>query len=296
MIVSNSPGAQRTDFPQHPAQEVGSFNPEQPALREAGGSLHSLQNLNPDEDFSKGNQPMENMLSHLFDSDSPPRSHEEVPIQQHEDDLLANILDMGNSRTTQPRSKDEQGPPLKNEASNSSDVADKPQTRSQDPAASGATKDDGGPGTGSGKGTGGAKGAGNDKEGGESDGKTGDTGEFQPEGSKQAESLGGKVEFYAKNKEDAEKLKENFDKLYENDPDFKKHADSVIEKHGKITATAKELGQDKAGVAQIDGSKMAIDLGALDDHTTIGHELLHLAGYEHGSELNAEEKKVSDMA
>ena len=120
----------------------------------------------------------------------------------------------------------------------------------------------------------------------------GSTGRSDPVGEVKAESLDGKVKFYG---EDAQEAKKNFDSLYESDPDFKKTADQVIEKHGSLNVTTKDLADGTAGVGSVDGNDIALDTESASSRKVLAHELLHNAGLEHGSEMDRKEKELSDM-
>lgn len=145
----------------------------------------------------------------------------------------------------------------------------------------------GGGSAGGAKGGGGANGAG---------GAQGGGAKPDPEGPVQAESLDGKVKFHAESPEAAQKLKENFDKLYSGDKDFKATVDKIIEKHGDMKVSAKDLSGNIAGVAEIDGNKLAIDKGSLSSEKVLAHEVMHNAGHEHGAAMESAIARATDKA
>ena len=80
--------------------------------------------------------------------------------------------------------------------------------------------------------------------------------------------------------------------LYESDKEFKEAVDQIIAKHGKLISTTKQLEGNTAGIAILDGNKMALEPGVED--YVMAHEVGHLKGLDHGPELENFEKIASD--
>lgn len=144
----------------------------------------------------------------------------------------------------------------------------------------------GGSGGGSANGAGGGSGGEGSSEGGSND--------PSPVGEQQAESMGGDVKFHAENPEDAEQLKDTFDEMVENDPDFKEEVEKKVDEAGSLEMTAKDLEGNTAGIATVGGNETAIDTNQLDNKDTIAHEVLHNMGHGHGSEHDAAIEETID--
>jgi len=79
--------------------------------------------------------------------------------------------------------------------------------------------------------------------------------------------------------------------MYQNDADFKAEVDKVIDEHGSINITAKDLDPNTLGIATVGGNTLAIDSahiqrGGDDLKETLAHEVLHNVGHQHGSEMD----------
>lgn len=91
-------------------------------------------------------------------------------------------------------------------------------------------------------------------------------------------------------------MKETFDKMYEGDKDFKDNVDDVIEKHGEMNVSAKDLeGGNLKGIAEVGGNELALNKDSLQNEEVMAHEILHNTGVGHGPQMEAETQKATDM-